>query len=325
MKIIYKYAIPLLMVAIAIEVLIVAPASIDKSKDLSDEANIPEVNPNTTEQVMKGVHLVETRADGKEWELWAEQAYNFREDGTWILEIVKIRFFGSDNIYYDVTGKKGQVDPKRKNIKIEGAVTTLTSNGYLLKMNDTVYNSDTKIMTSDSPVKMLGPEIKGESRLELTGFGVTTNMETNEVKILKDVHAKKVLQKGQLVTLESVSALFNAKNYKAVFDQNLVVDYGAYRVTGQKGVLEVDPKNHRVNSVSVEGGVKLSDIQRLALSDKVTMYVAQKKVVLSGSPRLIQNNNELRGDEIIFFEETSQIQVKKARAKFDKSIQGVAQ
>ncbi len=323
MKLIYKYAIPIFMVVIAIEILIVAPAVIDQNKDMSDEAEIPQVNSNTTEQVMKGVHLVETRLDGKEWELWAQDAYNFKEDGNWILEDVKIRLFGADNIYYDVTGKRGQIDPKRENIRIEGEVNTLTSNGYLLKMNDVVYKSDTKVMTSDSKVQMLGPEIKGESRLVLTGDGMNTNMETNEVRILHNVRANKTLQKGQLVTLKSESAIFNAKNYRAEFNENLVVDYGAYRVSGRKGTLEVDPSNHRVNKVTVEGGVKLSDIQRLALSDKVTMHVAERKVTLSGDPRLIQNNNELKGEEITFHEESSQIQIKRAKAKFDKTLKNL--
>lgn len=308
------------MLFIAVQILIVAPAVIDQSKNISDVADVPKVNSSTNDQVMKGVHLVETRTDGKEWELWAEQAYNFKEDGSWVLEAVKIRLFGADNLYYDVTGKKGQIDPKRKNIKIEGEVNTLTSNGYLLKMNDVIYNSETKKMVSDSPIKMLGPAVKGESRLELTGYGMTTHMETNEVQIMKDVRANKTLQKGQLVTLQSDTALFNSKNYKSEFIDNLVVDYGAYRVTGQKGILEVNSKGHQVEKVRVEGGVKLSDLQRLAISDVVTMYVAERKVVLSGDPRLIQNNNELRGEEITFHEQTSQIQIKKAKAKLDKSM-----
>ena len=45
--------------------------------------------------------------------------------------------------------------------------------------------------------------------------------------------------------------------------------------------------------------------------------------MLSGAPRLIQNNNELSGQEITFFEEGSQIQVKKAKARFDKETKGL--
>ena len=305
------------MLGIVIEILVIAPQKIEKKKDLSLGADIPKVS-NSTEQVMNGVHLVETHQNGKDWELWADKAFSYQENGGWVIDKVKIRIFGSGNIYYDVTGDKGSIDTKRKNILIDGNVQTVTSNGYLMKMSKATYNSDEKILQADSDIHMYGPEIKGESRLELTGYGMLTDLKTNDLKILKDIKARKVLQKGQLVTLTSESATFNATHYVAHFINHVVSDYGAYRVTGQEAILEVDPHYHRVNSISVKGQVKLSDIQRWAVADLLQIFVPEKKMVLSGAPRLIQNNNELRGEEITFFEETSQIQIKKAKAKFER-------
>lgn len=331
-KIFYRYMIPILMLGIVIEVLIIAPAKIDKSKDLALDSEIPRVASEQNQQVMQGVHLVETHETGKDWELWAEKAYNFKEDGSWIIEKVKIRIFSQQddvnqkNIYYDVTGEKGEIDPKRKNIIIDGGdgeVQTLTSNGYLLKTKKVLYETDAKEIRSDSEIRMLGPEIKGESRLELTGYGLLTDLKTNELKILENVKAKKILQSGQLVSVSSQSATFNSLNYTAHFNASVVADYGPYRITGQTASLEVNPKNQNVDLVTVAGHVKLSDVQRWAVADKVQIYAQLRKMVLSGTPRLIQNNNELSGEEITFYEEGQQIQIKKAKARLDKSIKGL--
>jgi LPS export ABC transporter protein LptC len=319
MKFIYRYGVPLLMLGIVVEILVIAPQKIEKSKDISMDAEIPKVS-NSTDQVMKGVHLVETQENGKDWELWSEKASNFKEDGGWIIEKVKVRVFGQNQIYYDVTGDRGQIDPKRKNILIDGNVETVTSNGYLMKMSKAQYNADEKTLKSDSEIRMYGPEIKGESRLELNGYGMLTDLKTNELQILKDIKARKVLQKGQLVTLSSESAIFNGNHYVAKFLGHVVSDYGAYHVTGQEAILEVDPHYHRVQSITIQKQVKLSDIQRWAVADKLQIVVPEKKMVLSGAPRLIQNNNELSGEEITFYESTSQIEIKKAKAKFERAI-----
>lgn len=319
------------MFGIMIEILIIAPAKIEKSKGLALDAETPTTT-ETNEQVMLGVHLTETHETGKDWELWAEKAYNFKEDGSWVIEKVKIRIFGQQdgvsnkNTYYDVTGDKGQIDPKRKNIIIdggEGEVQTLTSNGYLLKTKKILYETDLKTLKSDSEIKMFGPEIKGESRLELTGYGMLTDLTTNELKILENIKAKKTLKSGQLVTVSSQSATFNSANYTAKFNKNVVADYGSYRVTGQLATLEVDPRYHNVDLVTVQDQVRLSDLNRWAVADKVKIYPEQRKMVLSGAPRMIQNNNELSGEEITFFEQGSQIQVKKPKARFDKDAKGL--
>lgn len=324
--------IPLLMLGIIVEILIIAPAKIEKSKDLALDADTSPVTSDANQQVMLGVHLVETHETGKDWELWAEKAYNYKEDGSWVIEKVKIRIFGQQdgtsqkNTYYDVTGEKGQIDPKRKNILIDGGedeVQTLTSNGYLLKTKKILYDTDLKEIKSDSEIRMLGPEIKGESRLELTGYGMVTDLKTNELKILENIKAKKTLKQGQLVTVSSSNASFNSENYTAQFHKDVVADYGSYRVTGQHAKLEVDPKYHNVDLVTISDQVRLSDIQRWAVADKVQIYTQTRKMVLSGGPRLIQNNNELSGQEITFFEESQQIQVKKPKARFDKETEGL--
>src|SRR5690606_34946133 len=119
--------------------------------------------------------------------------------------------------------------------------------------------------------------------------------------------------KGQLVSLTSKSAVFNSSNYTARFQESVVADYGSYRVTGNAAILEVDQTDHNVDLVTVQGDVRLSDVQRWAVAEKIRIFPQQRKMVLSGRPRLIQNNNELSGEEITFYEEGQRIQIKKAK------------
>jgi lipopolysaccharide export system protein LptA len=42
------------------------------------------------------------------------------------------------------------------------------------------------------------------------------------------------------------------------------------------------------------------------------------RFVFRGNPRVVQNNDELRGDEIVFLDGGKRVQVKSARAKVDQ-------
>ena len=60
-----------------------------------------------------------------------------------------------------------------------------------------------------------------------------------------------------------------------------------------------------LSSIGVKGGVKVSDFEKMATSETVDLDLLTKKYVFRGRPKLIQNNDELIGDEITFLEEAS--------------------
>ena len=90
------------------------------------------------------------------------------------------------------------------------------------------------------------------------------------------------------------------------------------RITGPEARFNYDPKTDVVKSVYVSGGTRVSDSEKWATSENVNVDFEQNKFVFRGDPRVVQNNDELRGDEIVFLDGGKQVDVRHARAKVDE-------
>ena len=72
-----------------------------------------------------------------------------------------------------------------------------------------------------------------------------------------------------------------------------------------------------LSSVAVKGGVKVSDADKFATSESVNLDLLANKYVFKGSPKIIQNNDELTGEEIVFLEGGKKVKIEKVRAKME--------
>ncbi len=322
-KNIYKYLIPVVLLGLGFEVFLIAPKTIGTKQDSLEKSQLtkPAVNDQLAEQKMEGVQLVELKQGEKGWELWADRAYTVKETGKLILEVVKVKIFGSNGATYYVTGARGEVEVNRKDILITGNVVTKTSNGYTMKTDKTFYNSDLRTLDSPNEVYVTGPlEKKDESPVILTGVGMHTELKENEIKILKDVKSHKTFADGRKFTLQSDNARFKSTDYTAFFDGNVIMDMQNSRITGDNAVMEVTPKTKEVYSMTVLGKVKLTDVNRWAVAHEAEMIFPEKKFILRGAPRVVQQQDEIKGEEITFTNEGKEIQIKRAKAKLDKAI-----
>lgn len=320
---VYKFLIPIVLIGLGIEIFLVAPQIIGGKQESIDKSEMSKpVNQSdgqATEQTMEGVHYVESKLGEKEWELWADKAYTLKESGQLILETVKVKIFGTGDTNYIVTGSRGEVDINKKDILITGNVVTRTSNGYVMKTDKTFYNSEARTLDSPNEIAMVGPtQKKGDGPIYLIGTGMHAELNDNRIKILKDVKSHKLFSDGRKFTLQSSNATFKSTDYSAFFDENVIIDMQSSRITGDKAILEVAPKTREVYSMTVLGRVKLTDIQRWAVAHEAEMIFPEKKFILRGAPRVIQQNDEIKGEEIVFLNEGKEIQIKRARAKFEK-------
>lgn len=318
---VYKILIPVVLVGLAIEILIFSPKLIGIEKESAEKSELikPAETDGEAEQAMVGIELVELRQGNKEWQLWADKAYTLKESGHLILEKVKVRIFGDSEVTYVVTGDKGEVVVDRKDILISGNVVTETSNGYTIQTDHINYKSQDRTLSCDTDIKMLGPSQKGEGPIVLTGTGMLTRIAENEIRILKDVHSEKKLQNGSTFVLQSNNARFKGTDYSAFFDENVIMVMKDSRVTGDRAILDVDPKTKQAYSATVLGKVRLTDTQRWAVAQEAKMIFPEKKFILRGAPRVVQDQDEIRGEEIVFLNDGKEIQVRKAKAKFEKT------
>jgi LPS export ABC transporter protein LptC len=264
------------------------------------------------------MHMIETQEGRKEWELWSDKATSLKAKELLQLETVKAIFFSDSGVTFTVTGRQGLVQVKSKNLRVEGDVVTRSSNGYTFRSEVMEYDSAGRTLSAPSHVEMFGPRDHEGHSLHLTGVGMKASLPQSSMEILSDVKAEKGLDKGRKALITSHRSIFSGKDKTAKFMDDVVLDLDSMRITGPEARFDYDSKSDTVKSVYVSGGARVSDADKWATAQNVNIDFKSEKFIFRGSPRVVQNNDELRGDEIVFLDGGKQVLVQKARAKVDE-------
>lgn len=321
-----SFILGLLFVILVVEILIVAPKEVGilPSQEKQDAA-APVQNKDGAGQIMYDAHLTETTVNGKDWELWAKRATKSQADEQLTIEKVKVKFFAENGVTYTVTGLKGRVQPDQKAMHIEGDVETRSSNGYVFKTPSAEYSSQARKLTSPGVVEMQGPKDNTGRNIHLTGAEMIADLASNEISINKNVVARKPVSKvgepERIANIQSQRAVFSGRSNQAHFFGNVVIDVDTMQVSGPQAKFDFDPKTDNLSAVQVAGGVKVTDTDKFATSGTVSMSFRDNKLVFKGSPRVVQNGDELVGDEITFLDGGKRVEVSNAKAQIDpKSV-----
>lgn len=327
--------IALLFVILVIEIVIVAPKELGTSvaddlaaKKANEKSRTNASGKGQSGQVMSDVHLVEAADEGKEWELWADRAIQPKtEDKTndqWVIEQVKVHFFADNGVMYTVTGNRGQVivTPGKRDMRISGNVVTRSSNGYVFKTESVDYNSKARRLDSPKAVEMIGPKDEMGGELHLNGGALNADLGTNVISITKNIRAKRRIQVGKDKTprtanIQAQRALFSGKTNQADFYGDVVIELETMQISGPQAKFAYDPRTHMLDSMQVAGGARVSDTDKFATSGSVDVFFKDDRVVFSGSPRVVQNGDELVGDEIVLLDGGKKVQVSNAKAQLD--------
>ncbi|MEZ0392943.1 MAG: LPS export ABC transporter periplasmic protein LptC [Pseudobdellovibrionaceae bacterium] len=328
----YGILFAIFMIFLFLEILIGFPISLEhepfqlpnssdeksKTAENQKEANGSSTTQLETEQKMQGVHLVESRAGDRDWELFAESAENSQGKGAWQLQNVKVLFYNNDKVDFTVTGKRGNIDSGSKNMKIEGNVVTRSSNGYTFQSNSVSYFSTRRLIRSPEAIRMVGPADERGKGLILTGAEMEANVDSNVMTIKENVTASKQLNDGKKFQIQSGSAEFSGKNHSARFIDDVSIDVGSIKMQGPEAQFDYRGEVDILQSVTVKGGVKVSDVDKFATSDTVKFDPEQNKFIFNGRPRVVQNNDEITGEQIVFIDGGKKVKVEKIRAKVEK-------
>jgi LPS export ABC transporter protein LptC len=322
----------LLFVILVVEILIVAPkelgTSVADDMKAAKAAALSEANrkggpdKNLSGQVMHGVHSYGAKGQVQEWELWADKAVRPRENAKWTAQKVKVNFFADNGVMYTVTGERGQIDPEKKDIKIDGNVVTHSSNGYVFKTQSVDYNSSARRLVSPGAVEMIGPRDKNGGDIHLDGGALDADFGTNEINITHNVRAnRKVLvgseKQEKTAHISAQRALFSGRSNMAQFFGDVVIDVEAMQISGPRAKFAYDPKSQTLDAMKMDGGVHLTDSDKFATSGSVDLSLKDDRVVFSGSPRVVQNGDELVGDQIIMTDGGKKVEVSNARAQLE--------
>lgn len=313
-----KVLLAVLFIFLVVEVVLIAPTTIQEGETEAVQESLPENEIAEVDQIMRGVHLVEAGEGQREWELWAEEAKSLKIKEIWALKDVKAIFFGKDGTVFNVTGEKGEVHTVTKDMKVSGNVSIRSSNGYIFKTEAVNYSSEAKLLTSKDFVEMYGPKDEGGHSISLTGRGLNASLEDSQMQVLSRVRAEKSFKDKKRVSIRSNKALFSGQSKMARFIEDVVIDFENMRITGPQAEFQYDSQSKIVESMYVDGGVRVSDQDKWATSKNVKVDFTQDKYTFKGSPRVVQNNDELRGQEIIFLNGGKRVKVIGARARVDE-------
>lgn len=317
-----KFLLSLLFLVFVAEIIIISPKDVDDQAEVGagagdQEAQAVDNQRSAVEQLMRGAHLVETRDGEKEWELWAESATAYKQKPLWSLVKVKTRIYGDDGVYFVVTGEEGAIDVKTKDMTIKGEVKIRSSNGYVFKTDEMTYHSQNRFLMAPLAVTMWGPRDDQGHSLFLKGRSMEADMSSSQMRVNKEVKGEKVFPKAKVLLIRSQQAIFSGKSNSARFVGDVVMDYETMRITGPEAIFEYAQKTDLVKSVQVVGGVRVSDRDKWATSQNMNVNFDLDRYVFRGSPRVVQNNDELLGEEIVFLDGGRKVEVFKAKAKVD--------
>lgn len=308
----------LILVIVFIEVLVFMPKDLDLSPGDSNDSKIrKDLSANPSGQVMHDVHLTEAKPSGKEWELWAKKAVKPRDGGEWNIEKVRVRFFGSNGVEYVVTGNTGRVETTTNDIQITGKVETRSSNGYIFKSERLFYDSKSRKLKSPDQVEMLGFSIQKSVEMKLTGEDLLADLSTNRIYINKNVAARKQVRPGKFLTIGSGKAVFSGQDRTAEFNGAVNMEVDSMKLSGPEAKFKYRADGVELESVEAVGGVKMTDANKFASGQKVVVNFVENSVLFTGKPRVMQNGDELVGDQIILLDGGKRIKVQNVKANMD--------
>ncbi len=328
---IIQIALSLAMLVLLVQIVLIAPGQIRDAETKAGLMPSPAVPESSSEdldsslapgqkidQSMQGMHMIETQEGKKEWELWADKASSVKAKNQLHLQKVKAVFFSDSGVTFTVTGNRGLVNTKGKDLFIEGDVITRSSNGYEFRTESMDYASKKRILRAANQVAMRGPkDAKGQS-LNLTGKGMHASLLKSTMEILSDVRAEKGIGPERKAYIRSHRSQFSGKDRTARFIGNVILDMDSMRITGPEAQFAYDSASNMVKTAFFTGGARVSDTQKWATAQNVNVDFETNRFVFRGNPRVVQNNDELRGREIVFIDGGKRIEVQGARAEVDE-------
>jgi len=112
--------------------------------------------------------------------------------------------------------------------------------------------------------------------------------------------------KPTIITSDGGLFLDYTKNI-ALFKQNVVVKDAQGLMKADEMKVFFDPKGSAITKIEAQGNVFIDQGARKAESQKVIMYMAEGKIVLTGDPKIKQGTDTYSAEKITILKKTNQI------------------
>jgi len=117
----------------------------------------------------------------KLWDLNAQTARIFEDGNKILLEDLHITFYQRSGTTYKLSADQGELDMETRNIHINGNVKAVLPDNATIKTQSAFYNNTSRVITSRERLTIT------RGALTMQGIGLTANLGTETVEILKNV------------------------------------------------------------------------------------------------------------------------------------------
>lgn len=306
-----------IFVLIVVELVFFAPQPGDREVENDWDATTEENQQSDVEQTMYDAHLVEAKAQKKLWELDAKVARKKMKTEDFSLDGVKVKFYGENRVYYNGTGDKGYVGENQKKLKISGNAVITSSNRYVLNTEVIFYKTDDRTIDGPQEVTLVGPpDQQGDGGpLHMRADRFDANLNTNLINLKENVRGKKRISGGRNMKIRSHEALFSGASNFVLFKKDVVIDVDTMTITGPRAKFIY--KNNELYSMFIDGGVKIKDIGRWGVAGEAEVFFQEDKYIFRDSPKVVEGENQLVGDEIIAYDGGDRIVVRKGSTRYN--------
>jgi len=111
--------------------------------------------------------------------------------------------------------------------------------------------------------------------------------------------SEKIKREPVVITSNSMEA--DQLGDTVTFTGNVMLKKAGMTVTSDAMVVFYDARSKDIKEIDAFGNVVVHKEGRVAYSNKASYYSHEEKIVLSGDARIIEHENQLRGDTITLF------------------------
>lgn len=315
-NIIYSVLIFLLFV----EVLLVFPKVIEEIPSEVQKVDPTKKTHEEADQVMQGVHLVESNGQVRDWELFANQAEGSQQTGKWSLSQVKVNFYNEGQIEFVVQGQHGRILGPSRDLEIEGDVLIESANGYRFKSARLIYQATTRTLTSPDRVDMKGPAEQFSTGVELRGSGLVAHVDTTVMTIRGPVSATRTLSKNKVFQVSSGLAKVSGRSRNIEFSGAVQINYDGMTLQGPDADFNYSSQNI-LSQIQMKSGVDFNDSEKMAQAGEMVFDLIKNQLIFKGQPKVLQDQDEFSGEEIILLDGGKKVKVERLRAKIENKKQ----
>jgi lipopolysaccharide export system protein LptA len=180
------------------------------------------------------------------------------------------------------------------------------------------YNAKKRQIESPERVSMQGPKDEMGDGFILEGNNMVVLVDEDRMTINQNVRGSKKFKDGKEFFITSNKAEFSGKSRQAKFMDRVEMKYAQLHLQGPTAIFQYKGNTALINYVQMQGGVRVNDLDKVATSETVNLDLIKNMFTFRGKPKVIQNNDELSGEEIVFLDGGKKVKVEKVRAKMEK-------